>query len=251
MTTTMSKKITATPFLTLCKASTFLLLCIINMHAYAQIVRHPKAALEDTSKVTDIRERLVQLAMQSPYYEIADRQMSIADHQLRKAKNSVLSKFSLNANANEYTTKIKSTPQNTNLFFPLFNFAVSIPFDVFSSRKHEVGAARENLGIAEAYRNQRFREIKADILGKYEDYLMFKQQVQFASQIAQDAEAIFLQAEKDFSEGIIKQEDYNKAYKDRTEQKTHLAEVVRNLNVSKIEIEKIIGIPIENVVAKK
>jgi outer membrane protein TolC len=222
-----------------------LLLGLLHIYANAQ-VRNDQ--LVDTSKVMTIRERLVQLALQNPNYEIADRQISIANYQLRKAKNGLLSKANLSLNGNEYTFKLKSIPGgNNNLLFPLFNLGVSLPFDVFSSRKNEVAVAKENLSIAEAGRNQKFREVKAEILSKYEDYLMYKQKLEYESQIAQDAEAIFLQAEKDFSDGIIKQEDYNKAYKDRTEEKTKLAEIVRNFNVIKIEIEKMIGIPLDEV----
>jgi outer membrane protein TolC len=198
----------------------------------------------DTARVMDIRERLVQLALQNPNYEIADRQVAIANYQLKKAKNGILSKLNANFNANEYTLKLKKAPGD-NLLFPLFNFGVSVPFDILTSRKSEINIAKENLGAVEASKNQRFREIKAEILSKYEDYLMFKQKLEYESQIAQDAEAIFLQAEKDFSDNIIKQEDYNKAYRDRTEEKTKLAEIVRNFNVVKIEIEKMIGIPFD------
>jgi outer membrane protein TolC len=221
-----------------------LLLGLLHISANAQVQNDQSI---DTSKVMTMRERLVQLALQNPNYEIADRQISIANYQLRKAKNSILSKASINLNANEFTFNLRSTGNNSNLLFPLFNLGVSLPFDAFSSRKNEVAVAKENLGIAEAAKNQRFREVKAEILSKYEDYLMYKQKLEYESQIAQDAEAIFLQAEKDFSDGIIKQEDYNKAYKDRTEEKTKLAEIVRNFNVIKIEIEKMIGIPLDEV----
>lgn len=198
----------------------------------------------DTTRIMDIRERLVQLALQNPNYEIADRQVAVANYQLKKAKNSILSKLNANFNANEYTLKLKKAPGD-NLLFPLFNFGISVPFDILTSRKSDINIAKENLGAVEAAKNQRFREIKAEILSKYEDYLMFKQKLEYESQIAQDAEAIFLQAEKDFSDNIIKQEDYNKAYRDRTEEKTKLAEIVRNFNVIKIEIEKMIGIPFD------
>lgn len=222
-----------------------ILLGILHIAAHAQ-VRNDQ--LIDSTRVMTIRERLVQLALQNPNYEIADRQIAIANYQLKKAKNSILGKTSLNLNGNEYTFKLKSIPgDNNNLLFPLFNLGVSVPFDIFSSRKNEIGVAKETLSMAEAAKNQRFREIKAEILSKYEDYLMYKQKLEYESQIAQDAEAIFLQAEKDFSDGIIKQEDYNKAYKDRTEEKTKLAEIVRNFNVIKIEIEKMIGIPLDEV----
>ncbi|HEY4147957.1 MAG TPA: hypothetical protein VGM41_03460, partial [Chitinophagaceae bacterium] len=51
------------------------------------------STLQDTGKVTDVREKLVQLAMQNPNFEIADRNVSIANDQLRKSKSSWLNAF--------------------------------------------------------------------------------------------------------------------------------------------------------------
>ena len=42
--------------------------------------------------VIDIREKLVQLALQNPNYEVADRKVAIAGYQVKKAKGSWLSR---------------------------------------------------------------------------------------------------------------------------------------------------------------
>src|SRR6478672_1289015 len=48
----------------------------------------------DTAKVIDIREKLVQLAMQNPTFEIADRQLNKSVYELKKAKASWLNPIS-------------------------------------------------------------------------------------------------------------------------------------------------------------
>ncbi len=206
------------------------------------------STLQDTGKVTDVREKLVQLALQNPNYEIADRNVAIANDQLKKSKSSWLGIVSAQGNLNEFSINppISATGQAVNLY-PRYNVGVTVPLDLFSNKKNDIKVARQQVGIAQAQKNERFREIKAEVLTRYEDYLLYKQQLQFQSQIVQDAESVYQQAEKDFSDGIIKQEDYNKAFKGRSEEKTRLAEILHSYNISKIELEKLIGVPIESV----
>jgi len=58
---------------------------------------------KDTLKNADIRERLVQLAMNNPGYEISDRQTYIALYQLHMAKGNWLAALSAQGNMNEFT----------------------------------------------------------------------------------------------------------------------------------------------------
>ena len=208
---------------------------------------------QDTGKVMDIREKLVQLAMQNPNYEIADRQVAVANDQLKKSKGAWLGAFSAQGNLNEFSLNPPTNANGTtaSYFYPRYNVSLSVPFDMFSSKKNDIKIARQNLGIAQAQKNERFREIKAEVLTVYEDYLLFKQHLEFQSQVVQDAEAVYVQAEKDFSDGIIKQEDYNKAFKGRAEEKTRLAEIMHSYNISKINLEKLIGVPIETVLSNQ
>ena len=201
------------------------------------------------SSVVDIREKLVQLALQNPNYEIADRNVAIANYQLKKSKGAWLNTIAAQGNLNEFSIKPPASAtggQAVNLY-PRYNVGVTIPFDLFSAKSNDIKVARQQVGIAQAQKNERFREIKATVLTVYEDYLLYKQKLEFQSQIVQDAESVYLQAEKDFSDGIIKQQDYNSTFKMRATEKTLLAEIVHNYNLSKIQLEKLIGVPIESI----
>ncbi len=205
------------------------------------------ANLQDTGKIMDIREKLVQLALQNPNFEVADRKVVVADYQIRKAKGSWLSALQAQGNLNEFSLKGGSAQAN---LFPKYNFGLTIPLDIFSSKGNDVKIAKENFNIAQAEKNQRFREIKAEVLTKYEDYLMYKQKLELQSQSTQDAQSVYLQSEKDFADGIIKQEEYNKATKAYNEERSKQAEFQRNFNVVKIDLEKLIGVPLEYVLAQ-
>jgi outer membrane protein TolC len=201
----------------------------------------------DTGLVGDFREKLVQLALQNPDYEIADRQVIIANNDLKLAKSKFMSNLSGQVNYNEYTIKKQDIPTN---FFPRYNLQLSVPFDIFFTRGKEISNARQNLGIAEAIKNQRFREVKTAVLSTYEDYLMHKQKLEFQNQVIQDFNSAYRVAENDFSTGTISQEEYNDAYKKWTDELSKKAELQRNFNITKIQLEMMIGMTLEEAIGK-
>lgn len=202
----------------------------------------------DTSAVQDIRERLVQLALQNPNFEISDRKLSIATYQVQKAKGDWLAAISPGVNLNQLTLK----PANEgNQFFPLWNVAVNIPLNYYSQRKNEVRIAKENMYIAEAEKNQRYREIRLKVLTRYEDYLMYKEMLDLQSRVTQDAYLKYRQEEQNFKDDMVGVDEYNKAFGLYKEQQDKRLQAQRNFNVAKLELEEIIGVSIDEVLGKK
>jgi len=196
----------------------------------------------------DIREKLVQLAMQNPEFEISERQVSVAGLELRKSKQKILGNVAIQGNLNEFSLKNNGL---TASLYPRYNIGVTVPLDLFLTRSNDIKIARQNLGIAQASKNQQFREIKALVLTSYEGYLMHLQKLVFQNQLTEDASTIFKQKEKDFSEGIIDEELYNRAYRVWTEEQSRKVEFQHDVNVSKIELERFIGVPLDSVLPKK
>jgi len=210
-------------------------------------------AIRQPDAVTDIREKLVQLALQNPNYEVVDRRVTIAEYNVKKAKGGWLNPIVIQGNLNQFSIQKQETVPgqiNPGSLYPKYNIGANIPLDMFSARRNDVKIAKENLSIAQAEKNQRFREIKAEVLTKYEDYLLFQQRLDFQSQVTQDARTAYLAAEKDFQEGAIKQDEYNKSYRGYTDEKLKQFEYQRNYNVIKLELEKMIGISMDDLQKK-
>ena len=200
----------------------------------------------DTTSLGDIREKLVQLALQNPNFEIVDRKVSVAGFNLTKARGEWLSVIVPSINLNPLTIKPKSEAQ----FLPLWNVAVAIPLNFYTSRKNDIRIARENIYIAEAEKNERYREIRANVLTRYEDYLMYKEMMDLQTRVTQDAFLFYRQRENDFADDAIGIDDYNKAFAQYKEQQDRLLQARRNFNVSKIDLEQMIGISIDEVLRK-
>ncbi len=107
--------------------------------------------------------------------------------------------------------------------------------------------AQENYYITAAAKNQKFREIKADVLTKYENYLLARQLVELQGKITQSEYATLKRAESDFSENLIKLDEVERVQKSYIIEQAKSLTLQKDLNLAKIEIEKVIGVPIEDV----
>lgn len=205
----------------------------------------------DTSQITDIRERLVQLALQNPNFEIADRNVNVATYQLRKAKGSWLGALSASGNVNEYTIKPPKdlAPQAT--LYPKYNFSVNLPLDFFTSKGNDVKIARENVYIANAQKNDQYRTIRKAVLSKYEDYLLHKEKLELITRMTQSEYTEYKLAEKDFSDGLVTPEVFKKAEGAYYEQLMRKADFQRNFSIAKLELEQMIGVSIDDILGKK
>jgi len=229
-------------------------LVVIATAAVAQQVPPPQSSYRPNvkSSETDIREKLVALALQNPTYEQSDRRVNVAEHNLRKAKGSWLSLFSAQGNLNELSIKQGSgTLPEGALFFPRYNFQLNLPLDFFSAKSNDVKVARENLLIAEAEKNERYRRIRREVLSKYEDYLMHKEMLELQTRMMQAEYTKYKLAEKDFEDNLINADAFNKAEAAYFEQQIRKSELQRNLNVAKLELEEMIGISFDELVNKK
>lgn len=203
----------------------------------------------DSLRLTDIREKLVQLAMQNPTYEIVDHQSQAASYQIRIAKSAYLGLLSAQMNVNEFTISQRKDVNGVVIpnYYPIYNLGLNIPFDIFTRTTNNVKIAKENYSMTLAAKNQKFREIKADVLSKYENYLLARQLVELQSRITQGEYATLKRAESDFAENLIKLDDVEKAQKSYINEQVKSLTLQKDLNLTRIEIEKVIGVKIEDV----
>jgi len=228
----------------------FIILLFSGISIYAQVPSNPSSAYRlnsDTGRMSNVRERLVQLALQNPIYEISDHNVTIAEYNIRLAKTSWLSAIVVAGNLNEFSIDPKAAGNNS-YFYPRYNFGVMIPLDIFSRSANNTKIAYEKYLVAQAERNDRFRIIKADILTRYEDYLLAQEKLTLQYKITKDAFEAYSKAEIDFKNNIIKIEDLNTFNSKYTDEQLKRLELQRNYNVSIIEIEKLIGVKLGDVI---
>jgi len=197
------------------------------------------------AKVEDIREKLVELALQNPENEIANLDIQAAEYSLKKTKWEWLNYITIAGNLNEYSLR-PSVSQNS-LLYPKYNFGLLVPLGSFGINAANVKLSRNKLAIARAMKDALYRQIRTETLTKYEDYLMYKQLYTLQVQLTDDANTALLESQKKFSNGEIPIEEYNNTTNLYNIELVKKITALHDLNVSIYALEKLIGVDLNTV----
>jgi len=225
----------------------FFLAILFSATVSAQVITPDRMTMASST----IQDKLVELALQNPELEAADHEIKIAQYQLKEAKGWWVNNISLAFNANEFTVKrLKGETQANGQaypYFPLYNFGVNIPIGSIFSKPAATKAARESVAIAQNNRASKYRQIKVAVLSTYEDYLANKELLTTQSQLTESAYNDYLQMKERFRNGQISIDDYNKSVQEYHNQLNGRINAQRDLNVTKIQLEALIGVPLSSV----
>ena len=193
-----------------------------------------------------VKAKLVKLALKNIEITEADANIRIAEISRKKANSSMLSSINLGGNANEFV--IKNSPQAN--FFPKYNLAISIPLDLVARNKAEKRTADQMIIISEAQKERLEKSLRAKVLVAYETYKEKKELVQLQKISMEDDIAAYERAQIDFKDEAITLEELNKIYKSSVVEKSFLASKEKDLNIAIIQLEEIIGVPLEKALGK-
>lgn len=198
--------------------------------------------------VDSIEEKLVELALNSPAVKISQSQSKINEQQLRVTRNTWVNLFTINAN---YNNQVATQTNQGGIFFPGFSAGFAIPLGTILSTGPRVKAVKQQIAISKYTQEQVVRNTRAEVIGKYRQYLNYVQVISIQNQMVVDEETAYLQAKEQFRNGKITIEEYN------TAQKLYNLELTRKLSLQleqdlvKIEIERMIGTSLDNIIGKK
>jgi outer membrane protein TolC len=193
-----------------------------------------------------VEEKLVELALTSPLYDVSGHQIIIAENQLTKAKRTWLNLLSISANYNDQTFA-KALPGQNAYVYPKYYFGLTIPIGLFFTMGPDIKSGRENVRISKDNQVQLARTIRAEVLGKYKQYKNYTILIGIQNTVVDDEEALRKQTEKKFKDGSVSIEQYNlfnKLYGDDLTKKLNLQ---LQQELIKLDIEKMIGVNLETV----
>lgn len=219
----------------------------------ANQIDYNKIILPAVSDTTNIKEKIVFLAWQNnPQIRRSELLHEKADAQLKIARSQWLSAFSVTGNLNEFNIgpTFSGRPQEPNpgnFFFPRYNFGVFFTLDYFSRVKNNVRIARAEKNITGEEHNLLKLQIRADALSKYQIYYTARELYKYQLEITEDAYVKYLSIEQQFKNGERTLEDYEIAT--RTYKNSQIARLIaeKEYFLAKYDLEKLIGIPIEQV----
>ena len=193
-----------------------------------------------------IKAKLIGLASNNPNILMADASVKIAQSNFVTAKNSWLGALNVSSNVNEFVidgTRINGLSAST--YYPKYNIGLSVPLDIFSKTKGAKAVATQDVIIAKAMKDERFRIIKEEVLTRYENYKQQKELTRLQKIMTEEDNDFYVSAQKSYADGTIQLNEMNKSYQTYIISQTKLVGAQHDLNVAIIQLESMIGVPID------
>ncbi len=216
----------------------------------AQTVDYNKVILPESSRVTDLGEKLVQLAWRNyPENEVFRRDVSIAGYNVKQSNVSWLENIRLSGNLNQFNIDKRADEMSDyrSTFYPLYNFGVTISLGAFFSTPYEIKKSRDALVAAQANVNTQKLMIRNTVLRLYNDYLMLEKLYKLQSQVLLDNETAHKLAEQRFRQAEITFETYSVSLKSYNDAMTLHLQAERDFRNAKLDLEQWIGMRLEDV----
>lgn len=228
----------------------FAFILSINL-SWAQKVDYNKIIAPETYAGMTIEERLVQLAWQNnPVSDMAKNNVAYAVYGLKTVKTDWGTQFGVNGNLNEFTIKSfngAEDPLSRANFYPRYNFYVHIPLSSFIQRPNQRKAAETRVAHAKDELNLKKLEIRALVLKLYTQYKQNRDVYHIRLKAQEEEKDLFTFIESQFKKGQITAQEFLHAAKARTEQQVQVTLAKSIYDQSKIDLEEVIGIPLEEV----
>jgi outer membrane protein TolC len=229
---------------------TLLLLVGLTTVVVAQQVDYNKIILPPGAQNISYEERLVQLAWQNnPASQIARNDAVAAGHELKALNAQWLRQFGVTANVNKYSLdefKGEDSDEVFN-FYPAYNVFFTLPLSTFFEGPHLKKAAQQRVVASEERINQLKLNLRAEVLKRYNEYKMNETIRNIRKEALDNEESNFLVVEEKFKNGTATVESYQQVVKFRNELRIQSAEAETALIQSKLDLEALIGIKLEEV----
>lgn len=213
----------------------------------AQNVDYNKIILPDGVKSNDFSERLVQLAWKNnPDNIIQNHNMNIARIDVKASGSKWLEIITLQGNLNEFTIT-EQARENSNAFFPRYNMNATLKLGTFFTIPYDVKKSKEQLKIAEAQMNSQKLKIRSIVMQAYNDVQTNEKVYKILSQARLDAEDSHKKVNQRFVQGEITFENYLASLNNLNNSKVRELEAESNYQNSKLYLESIIGVKLEEV----
>lgn len=214
----------------------------------AQNIDYNKIILPAGAKDIQFSEKLVQIAWaNNPDNHVLLHEVKASEYSEKIAKRNFLNQISATGNLNEFNVNPPASINQFPIFFPRYNFGATINLGNVFSDPIKVKRAKEETAVAIQRVNSRKLTLRAEVLRRYQTYLTYKELLKVQTDAFEDASAAFSLAEQKFKNGETKIVDFNAALENFNNRKSQKLIAERDFNISKIDIEELIGIKLEDV----
>lgn len=232
-----------------------LLVCLCSGWAFwasAQIVNYDLVVPSGDVRPRTFEEYLVQLAWQNTAENrVKELNREIREEEVVKARRSWTKDVQAGFNLNEVSlANLLASPEekaNNIVIYPLYQFSITLPLSTLALAPRERRIAELEVEVAEAELNQQKLAIRAEVLRRYQKYLLALEVLEARALAEADAEATYKLVQKMFENrtGEVRYEDMNAASTNYYNAREARLEAETEVQLARIDLEEMIGIPWE------
>ena len=227
------------------KFTKFLLLTFIltgwSTLSYSQRVNFDQVVQPFDQIAEDFEEFLVQLAwLNNPSNDALLYKLNIADQEIKNARQGWWEAVGMQVNYNPTAAEIDGRP-----IFPEISYGAVSRINPLITTPGQIRIAKENFKIAQTEVDQQKLRIRSETLQRYRKYQLALEILKVRTKIEEDANANFQFQSNLFKKLEATFEDYNSAYNAYHQAVESRLEAETEVEIAKIMIEEVIGIPLE------
>lgn len=217
-------------------------LCSQNIKAQSLIdsLTNLRFTMTDT-----LGEELVKLAMMNPSIKIIDAQIEAGKLEWGIQRAGWLNNINASFNLNEGNLRKTTSTNDFVGFYPRYNFNFSLPLGNLMTKGKQIKKARSQYEETVAMKEVQQREIKETVLVTYQNYQMNRYLLALQEAAIEDEKTIYDQVEQKFKSNSVSLDAFTLASKRLNDALIRKVSLLRDVNVSKYQLETLIGMPFE------
>jgi outer membrane protein TolC len=225
-----------------------LFLLFVSAQVFGQNVDYNKIILPEGVQSPDFAEKLVQLAWKNhPSNQVFRSEVTIAEIEVRKAAGSWLDIINVTGNLNEFNINPESDQNDRAAFYPKYNIRGSVSLGMFFTIPYTTKQNRQRVMIAESNLNAQKLETRNLVMKSYNEYVLREKVFKIQSQLLSDTENTHKLNEQKFKNGEATFETFSLSLDTYNRVSISFLEAERDYKNSKLDLEKLIGMKLEDV----
>ncbi|MEM1123411.1 MAG: TolC family protein [Bacteroidota bacterium] len=146
---------------------------------------------------------------------------------------------------------IQPTLTSDNLFFPRYNFGLTLNLSNILGMPAKKKIAEHELKIAELAESQQKLNVRGEVLRRYTDYELAVEILKYKTQAAEEAQSVYTLVSERFEDDKEDFKDFTAASANFHRANEAKAIAQANVNKARVSLEEMIGIPWEKAVKRR
>ena len=151
-------------------------------------------------------------------------------------------------NLNEYTIHGTSQLGASSIYFPRYNIGLNVPLGIYFVNHYTSRAYRKKYDVTLDQINSQKLEIRRKVLNAYQEYVLAKELLQIQTSTTDEASTQYQVMQKKFKENRGTLQAYNDAQQKFNAETITKLTYQRNYQVAKNDLERLIGMNLEQVI---